>query len=298
LQNIILAATKIIRVLAKFDSFLGFHDSLPMKNISQSLTQNLAPAALIGMLAIGSAQAQAQKPTGKSPTGGVKNIVLVHGAFADGSSWARVIPLLTAKGYNVIAVQNPLTSLADDVAATKRAITTLRGPALLVGHSWGGVVITEAGTDARVKGLVYVAAAAPLENQSIVDMSKAGKPPAGSKATAPDASGFLSLTRQGALNDFAQDLPLAERQLIYPTQGPWALKAVNAKVSIAAWKTKPTWYIVAAKDRMINPDLERSLAKRMKATTIEINAGHVPMLSQPIKVAAFLIEAARNTPTR
>ncbi|RYG70841.1 alpha/beta hydrolase [bacterium] len=268
-----------------------------MKNISTSLIQRIIPAALLGLMAFGPVSAQAQTPTKKAPTG-VKNIVLVHGAFADGSSWARVIPLLQAKGYNVIAVQNPLTSLADDVAATKRAISNLRGPVLLVGHSWGGVVITQAGTDARVKGLVYVAAAAPNVNQSIVDMSKGGKPPAGSKATAPDAAGFLMLTKQGALNDFAQDLPLSERKLIYPTQGPWALKAVNDKVSVTAWKSKPTWYIVAAKDRMINPDLERSLAKRMKATTLELNSGHVPMLSQPAKVAEFLIKAAQKTPSK
>jgi pimeloyl-ACP methyl ester carboxylesterase len=277
-----------------------------MKNIPTSLRRCLVPTALSGLLAFGTAPSQAAPvataapsqaaPAATAAPAGVKNIVLVHGAFADGSSWARVIPLLTAKGYNVIAVQNPLTSLADDVAATRRAITNLGGPVLLVGHSWGGVVITQAGTDPRVKGLVYVAAAAPKENQSIVDMSKAAKPPAGSKATAPDAAGFLRLTPQGALHDFAQDLPLAERQLIYPTQGPWSLKAVNDKVSVAAWKTKPNWYIVASKDRMINPDLERSLAKRMKATTLVLNTGHVPMLSQPASVAAFLIKAAQKAP--
>jgi pimeloyl-ACP methyl ester carboxylesterase len=230
-----------------------------------------------------------------APAAGIKNIVLVHGAFADGTSWARVIPLLEAKGYHVIAVQNPLNSLADDVAATKRAIGLLDGPVLLVGHSWGGVVITEAGTDPRVAALVYVAAAAPEDNQSIAEMAAAAAPPIGSKATAPDGAGFVLLTREGALNDFAQDLPLAERQLIYPTQGPWGLKAVNDKVSVAAWKTKPTWYIVASEDHMINPDLERDLAKRMHATTLVLKTSHVPMLSQPAKVANFIIEAADKT---
>jgi pimeloyl-ACP methyl ester carboxylesterase len=224
---------------------------------------------------------------------GVKNIVLVHGAFADGSSWAKVIPLLEAKGYHVTAVQNPLTSLADDVAATKRAIALQNGPVLLVGHSWGGSVITEAGNDAQVAGLVYVAAAAPEAGQTFVDMAQAAAPPLGANSFKPDAAGFLSLTREGALNDFAQDLPLAERTLIYATQGPWASSApTKDRISTPAWKTKPSWYIVASEDRMINPDLERALAKRLNATTLVLKSSHVPMLSQPAKVAAFISEAA------
>lgn len=250
-------------------------------------------ASLTGLLMASTPMAEPARPA--PPVAGVKNIVLVHGAFADGTSWTRVIPLLEAKGYHVIAVQNPLNSLADDVAATKRAIGLLDGPVLLVGHSWGGVVITEAGTDPRVLALVYVAAAAPEDNQSIAEMAAAAPPPIGSKATAPDGAGFVLLTPQGALNDFAQDLPLAERQLIYPTQGPWGLKAVNDKVSVAAWKTKPSWYVVASEDHMINPDLERDLAKRMKATTLVLKSSHVPMLSQPAKVAAFIMEAASKT---
>jgi pimeloyl-ACP methyl ester carboxylesterase len=228
-------------------------------------------------------------------TTGVKNIVLVHGAFADGSSWAKIIPLLEAKGYHITAVQNPLTSLADDVAATKRAIALQNGPVLLVGHSWGGAVITEAGTDSRVAGLVYVAAAAPEAGQSFVDMAQAAAPPLGAHAFKPDAAGFLSLTHDGAQHDFAPDLPVAESALIYATQGPWASSAaMKDKISTPAWKEKPSWYVVASEDRMINPDLQRTLAKRMNATTLVLKSSHVPMLSQPAKVAAFISEAAEK----
>ena len=225
------------------------------------------------------------------PTG-VKNVVLVHGTWADGSSWAKVIPLLEAKGLHVISVQNPLTSLGDDVAATKRAIELMSGPVLLVGHSWGGVVITEAGMDPKVAGLVYVAAFAPNDDQSLVDASKAFPPTPGLAEAKPDASGFLALTSKGIHEDFCPDLPLAERKLVLATQGPWSATCTTDKVSKAAWKVKPNWYIVASEDRMISPDLERQFAKTMKATTLEVKASHVPMLSQPKQVADFISQAA------
>ncbi|GAB3572272.1 alpha/beta fold hydrolase [Hymenobacter daeguensis] len=248
--------------------------------------------AFSGMLMAGTSSKEATPASAPAAVTGVKNIVLVHGAFADGSSWAKIIPLLEAKGYNVIAVQNPLTSLADDVAATKRAIALQNGPVLLVGHSWGGAVITEAGNDPRVAGLLYVAAGAPDAGQSFGEMAQTAPPPAGVNAYKADAAGFYSLTREGATKDFAQDLPAAESKLIFVTQGPWAARAVGDKISAAAWQTKPSWYIVAAEDRMINPDLERTLAKKIKATTLELKTSHVPMLSQPAKVAAFIGEAA------
>lgn len=253
----------------------------------------LALAALAALPLTLSVLSPATTPIVASASTGVKNIVLVHGAFADGSSWAKVIPLLEAKGYHVTAVQNPLTSLADDVAATKRAIALQNGPVLLVGHSWGGSVITEAGNDPKVAGLMYVAAAAPEAGQTFVDMAQAAAPPLGANSFKPDAAGFLSLTHAGALNDFAQDLPLAERELIYATQGPWASSApTKDRISTPAWKAKPSWYIVASEDHMINPDLERTLAKRINATTLVLKSSHVPMLSQPTKVAAFIGEAA------
>jgi pimeloyl-ACP methyl ester carboxylesterase len=232
----------------------------------------------------------------QSAPGGVKNVVLVHGAFADGSSWAKVIPVLQAKGFRVIAVQNPLTSLGDDVAATKRAIALMDGPVLLVGHSWGGVVITEAGNDPRVAGLLYVAALAPGDGQSIVDVVQNTPPAPGNAEYRADAAGFQSLTAKGIDQFFAQDVPPAERKVIFATQGPWAKKAPTEKVSKAAWKTKPSWSIVAGDDRMINPDLQRAQAKTMKATTLELKTSHVPMVSQPAKVAAFIIKAAGQLP--
>ncbi|GAB4021286.1 alpha/beta fold hydrolase [Spirosoma koreense] len=225
---------------------------------------------------------------------GVSNVVLVHGAFADGSSWSKVIPLLEAKGLSVIAVQNPLTSLADDVAAAKRAIALLNGPVLLVGHSWGGVVISEAGNDPAVAGLVYVAAFAPDDAQSLIDASQSVPPAPGLSEAKPDASGFLSLTQKGVQEDFAQDLPLAERNLIWATQGSWAASAPTEKISKAAWKTKPAWYIAASEDRMINPDLQHIFAKNIGATTLTLTSSHVPMLSQPDKVANFISEAAAH----
>lgn len=250
--------------------------------------------ALLSFSTVMSPTTSPTEPTTPAAPTGVKNIVFVHGAWADGSCWAKVIPLLEAKGYNIISVQNPLTSLADDVAATKRAIALQNGPVLLVGHSWGGAVITEAGNDPKVAGLLYVAASAPDSDTSFGETAQLAPPPLATKPVAPDAAGFLSLTRQGAVEDFAQDLPMAERLLIYITQGPTAASAFGDKISTAAWKTKPSWYIVATEDRMINPDLERLLAKRMKATTIELKGSHVVMLSQPAKVATFISEAAEK----
>ncbi|MFC5407698.1 alpha/beta fold hydrolase [Larkinella bovis] len=229
---------------------------------------------------------------------GVKNIVLVHGAFADGSSWAKVIPLLEAKGLNVTAVQNPLSSLKDDVDAAKRAIALMDGPVLLVGHSWGGVVISEAGNDPKVAGLLYVAAFAPDNGQSLADVAQAFPPAPGSDEVRPDAFGFVSLTPKGIHTDFAQDLPESERKIILATQGSWSAKAPSEKISNAAWRTKPSWYIVARQDRMIVPDLQRKMAKTIKATTLELNTSHVPMVSQPEKVAGFIIDASQTVSTK
>ena len=225
---------------------------------------------------------------------GVKNIVLVHGAFADGSSWAKIIPLLEAKGLHVTAVQNPLTSLADDVAATKRALALQDGPVLLVGHSWGGMVISDAGNDPKVAGLVYVAAAAPDANQSLGELTKSA-PTSGIQKIKADA-GFLSMTSQGINEDFAQDLTPAERKVLVATQQPVAAAAFGDKMATVAWQTKPSWYIVASNDHMISPVLEQAMAKKIKATTLTLQSSHVPMLAQPQKVADFIAEAAKKAP--
>ena len=223
---------------------------------------------------------------------GVKNLVLVHGAFADGSSWSKVIPLLQGKGFNVIAVQNPLTSLEDDVAATKRAIALMDGPVLLVGHSYGGMVVTEAGNDPKVVGLLYVCALVPNDGQSAVDVTQAFPPGPGSAEFKADASGFLSLSSKGINAHFAQDLPAGDRNVIFATQVPWAVRTTTDKISNAAWKTKPSWCIIGTDDQMVPPALARAEAKMIKATTIELNSSHVPMVSQPNKVATFIIGAA------
>ena len=224
---------------------------------------------------------------------GVKNVVLVHGAFADGSSWAKVVTQLQAKGYNVVAVQNPLTSFADDVAAAKRAIAQMDGPVLLVGHSYGGMVISEAGKDPKVAGLLYVAALVPEEGQSVTDVNAAMPTTGVEKHFQLSSEGFLYLPLKGIDEHFAQDVPADERKLIFATQGAWAASATQQKVYSPAWKTKPSWVIVAAKDGMINPDLERFKAKLIKATTLELTSSHVPMVSQPKKVTDFIVSAAK-----
>ncbi|MBV4355851.1 alpha/beta fold hydrolase [Pinibacter aurantiacus] len=225
---------------------------------------------------------------------GVKNIVLVHGAFADGTSWAKVIAQLQEKGYNVIAVQNPLTSLVDDVAATKRVIEQMDGPVLLVGHSYGGMVISEAGKNPKVAGLLYVAALVPEEGQNVNDVNAAMAPTGVGPEFKLSPEGFLSLSQKGINEYFAQDVPVQERKIIYATQVTWAASATTEKVFQPAWKIKPTWMIVAAKDGMINPDLQRYKAKLIKATAIELTSGHIPMVSQPAKVTNFIIAAAEK----
>lgn len=229
----------------------------------------------------------------KSDMKDVKNIVLVHGAFADGSSWAKVIPLLQAKGFNVIAVQNPLTSFQDDVAAVKRAIASMEGSVLLVGHSYGGMVISEAGKDPKVAGLLYVAALVPEEGQNVNDVNAAMPLTAVGPEFRLSPEGFLSLTMKGINEFFAQDVTPEERKVIYATQVTWAASATQEKVYSPAWTTKPSWSIIAAEDGMINPDLQRFKAKLIGATAIELHSGHVPMVSQPNKVADFIIAAVQ-----
>ena len=218
--------------------------------------------------------------------------VLIHGAFADGSAWNRVIPHLHAKGLGAIAVQNPLTSLVDDVAATNRAIAVADGPVVLVGHSWGGAVITEAGLDDRVIGLVYVAALTPAAGQSCNDVMKPyPTAPALQKAKA-DASGFVSLPPDVLAEDFAQDLPRSETAVMAATQGPVQAQCFATPLTKTAWASKPSWFIVASEDRTLDPGLLRDSAKRINAKTVELATSHVPQLSKPAVVAAVIIEAA------
>jgi pimeloyl-ACP methyl ester carboxylesterase len=231
----------------------------------------------------------------QSNSKGIKNIVLIHGAFADGTgSWSKVIALLQAKDYNVIAVQNPLTSLANDVTAAKQVIAQIDGPILLVAHSYGGMVLSGAGNDPKVKGLVYVAALVPEEGQNANDVNAAMPTTGVEKEFRVSPDGYLFLSMKAVNENFAPDTTPEERKLIYATQVPLAFAAYEEKVQSPAWKTKPSWFIVAAQDRVINPDLERFKAKLIKANTIELTSSHVPMISQPDKVTDFIILAAQN----
>lgn len=221
-----------------------------------------------------------------------KTIVLVHGAFADGTSWSKVIPLLQAKGLNVVAVQNPTDSLVNDVATVNRALESINEPVVLVGHSWGGVVITEAGNHEKVAALVYVSAFAPSENQSINDLFADYPQPEWFGAVSADSGGFLKISTVGICEYFAQDLTADEKALVAAVQTPFALSANADKVSKAAWHNKPSWFVISENDRIIYPELERKMAKKIGAKATEVSASHVSMLARPQEVAAVLLNAA------
>jgi len=228
------------------------------------------------------------------PEAVVKNIVLVHGAFTDGSCWAKVIPLLQDMGYHAVAVQNPMTSLADEVAFTRRIIALQDGPVILVGHSWGGAVITEAGDDPKVAGLVYVAAYAPEAGESANDASSPFGWTPGQKQIRVDADRFATITSEGMLEDIAEGLPMAERLLALAVQGKSYGPMFDEKLTVAAWKSKPSWAIVSAKDRMLPPAMEESAALRMGAETITLPTCHMVILEEPAKVAAVIDHAAKT----
>ncbi|HEY2531747.1 MAG TPA: alpha/beta hydrolase [Xanthobacteraceae bacterium] len=220
-----------------------------------------------------------------------KNVVLVHGLYADGSSWIDVIPYLQRAGLNVTAVENPLSSLADDVAATRRILALQDGPTVLVGHSFAGTIISEAGDDPKVSALVYVAARAPDAGEDFGALaSKFPKPPASAGVVRKD--GFFWLGEDAFLKDFAGDVEPSRARALYAVQGRGADALPTTKTTTAAWRVKPTWYQVSTEDRTINPDLERFLAKRMHATTIELDSSHVSLVSHPKEIADLILRAA------
>jgi pimeloyl-ACP methyl ester carboxylesterase len=253
----------------------------------------IAAAALASMATMtGAAGAQ---PVQKVEA--VKNIVLVHGAFADGSGWRGVYDDLTARGYRVSIVQNPLTAFEDDVAATKRVLDRQDGPAILVGHSYGGSVISQAGVHEKVAGLVYVAAFAPEPGQSTLDQYSEVPPPP-NFVPEETADGFAYLNAAKFKAGFAADTSDADAAFLRDSQVPVAMAALKAKLTVAAWQTKPSWAVVATEDGAIDPKLLRSTARRIKAETIEVKGSHVVFLTQPKAVADLIDRAARSVGTK
>src|SRR3954470_20710111 len=223
---------------------------------------------------------------------GVKNVVLVHGGFVDGSGWQGVYDVLTKGGYNVSIVQNPTISLADDVAATKRTLAAQNGPAILVGHSYGGVVITEAGNDPKVAGLVYIAAFAPDKGESVSTLIRNPPPGAPVPPIMPPQDGYLFLDRTKFRASFAADVSPEAAAFMADSQVPWALDALNGAVTEPAWRTKPSWYLVSTEDRMIPPDAQRAMSKRAGSTVVEVKGSHAVYVSQPQAVAHLIEKAA------
>jgi pimeloyl-ACP methyl ester carboxylesterase len=226
--------------------------------------------------------------------GGIKNVVLVHGGFVDGSGWQGVYNTLKKDGYTVSIVQNPTISLADDVAVTKRTLAVQDGPAILVGHSYGGVVITEAGNDPKVAGLVYIAAFAPDTGESVSALIQNPPPGAPVPPILPPQDGFLLLDRAKFQASFAADVSADAAAFMADSQVPWGLDALNGAVTAPAWKTKPSWYLVATDDKMIPPDAQRAMSKRAGSTVVEAKGSHAVYVSQPRAVADLIAKAAHD----
>jgi pimeloyl-ACP methyl ester carboxylesterase len=264
--------------------------------------QKMCAAVTVCLMAGGAGSLQAQTPTAQMPVaqmpvaktaalGKARNVVLVHGAWADGSSWEKVIPILQAAGLHVTAVQNPLTSLADADAETRRVLAQQDGPTVLVGHSWSGTIVSDTGDDAKVSALVYVAARAPDAGEDFVALS--GQfPTTPARAGVVTHDGFTTLTEDAYTKYFANGIPHKQAEVLFAEQEPTAASLFTNRTTAAAWHDKPTFYAVSKQDMTIAPELERFLAKRMHATTIEVNAGHLSMVSQPQAIANLILKAA------
>jgi pimeloyl-ACP methyl ester carboxylesterase len=227
----------------------------------------------------------------------MKNIVLVHGGFVDGSGWEGVYSILKKDGYNVSIVQNPTISLKDDVAATKRILAAQDGPAILVGHSYGGAVITEAGNDPKVAALVYITAFAPDKGESVATLIKDPPPGAPVPPILPPQDGYLFLDRTKFRASFAADVDAEKAAFMADSQVPWGVEALSGKISEPAWKSRPSWYLIATDDKMIPPDAQRSMAKRAGSTVVEAKGSHAIYVSQPEAVAALIEQAAKSVKT-
>jgi pimeloyl-ACP methyl ester carboxylesterase len=224
----------------------------------------------------------------------MKNIVLVHGGFVDGSGWEGVYQILKRNGHNVSIVQNPTTSLKDDVAATKRLLAAQDGPTILVGHSYGGAVITEAGNDPKVVGLVYITAFAPDKGESVEALIKNPPPGASVPPILPPQDDFLLLDKAKFSASFAADVQADKAAFMADSQVPWGVQALSGTISEPAWKTKPSWYLVVTEDKMIPPFAQRAMSKRADSTVVEVNGSHAIYVSQPGAVAALIEQAAKG----
>jgi pimeloyl-ACP methyl ester carboxylesterase len=243
----------------------------------------LGLAAALAAVSSGDAAPVSEKPV---------SIILVHGAFVDASGWQPVFNLLAKDGYEVLVVQNPTITLQGDVTATQQAIAVARHPVILVSHSYGGAVITQAGGDPKVKGLVYLAAFAPDVGESVFELATAPTTGAEPPPLLPPKNGFIQVDQEKFPSAFAADVDPTVTRFMAASQVPWGLGAVQAKITTAAWKTKPVYYLLATQDRMIPPQAQRSMALRAKATLVEAKSSHAVMLSQPRYVADFITLAA------
>src|ERR1700722_13488322 len=247
---------------------------------------------LIGALAAGAALPLLNQVASSQPSPKTKNVVFLHGLFADGSSWSKIIPRLQEKGINCTSVQNPLTSLQEASDAARRAIALQPGPTVLVGHSFSGMIVTEVGVDPKIPALVYIAARAPDAGEDYTALAKKFPTPPASAGliTAPD--GYAQLSEEAFLQDFAQDVDPIRAKTLYAVQGRISGELFSGKVTQAAWRTKPSFYAVSKNDRTINPDLERFMANRMNANTIELDASHLSIVSRAKEVSDLILKAS------
>jgi pimeloyl-ACP methyl ester carboxylesterase len=248
----------------------------------------LAMAAAMSLATTANAAAPNHAPNS------ARNVVLVHGGFVDGSGWQKVYNILKKDGYNVTVVQNPTITLADDVAVTRRAIAQQDGPVVLVGHSYGGVVVSEAGTDPKVQSLVYIAAFAPDKGESVQSLIANPPPGAPQPPILPPQDGFLFLDRAKFAASFAGDVPAGEANFMADSQVPWGVQALAGTVTEPAWKSKPSWYLVSTEDHMIPPPAQRMMAKRAGAKVSEVSGSHAIYVSHPEAVAKIIEQAARG----
>ena len=267
-----------------------------MGNINDVLQPRpMSRRELVSLMALGAASAFIPGAANAAPAPArATNVVLVHGLFADGSCWSEVIARLQAAGLNATAVQNPLTTLPEAVASTERVLARMDGPTVLVGHSFSGMIVTEAGTHPNVSALVYVAARAPDAGEDYTALAKTyPAPPASAGIVFDGDEGRLS--EAAFLRDFAGDLPEAKAKVLYAVQQPFQKALLAGKTTNAAWRSKPSFYAVSTADRTINPDLQRFMAKRMNATTIEVNASHLGLISHPDEIARLILQAAGHS---